>query len=382
MMRVPLIIFTVGLLTSCAQTSFEEFGRKIDMAIRGDDKQGEPTAEPTYSLTINAQPSNCTIKIMNIKPKYHDGIQLKQGSYDILVQKEGYETHRQWVTISNSSIIRDVILKPAQQTVSLATEAMDESVVADMTEKVEVVSETPVSVDEVASKPQVNKVEKSAKIAKPVQQAKPVEKPKEIVISNDILRADYRPPEISQPSELISAEMTEDEQPKFNGAYIKTVDEGFFSDSVQLIEMKESPAYRSVIFRATKKESIGITWLMKQKKKYFALEDSSAVITIPVDEFKGVVIKGKDAEYISLHRAERIVRSYDKEGGKSGAMATFFDSKKNVREGEAVYVPMEHEKVNMAKINDDSYFITFKDSPKKGLYIAWAGDHFWFFNLI
>ena len=383
-MRIPLIILTAGLLSSCAQTSFEEFGKKIDSAIRGDGSQvasNVQNSEVTYSLNINADPSDSRVKIMNIKPRYQAGIRLQPGSYDVLVQKDGYQDNRQWVTISNSSITRNVTLTPAPQIVSSASEspAAESEVVKSETSKLNQQLTEPESQE--AVKPQVKKEEKTAQASKAVDKATLSKKPK-AVASNNKLRADYRPPEIDIPSELKPAELTDDEQPKFNGAYIKTVEEGFFADTVKFVEMTESPAYKSVVFRATKKQSIGITWLVKQKKKYFAFEDADGIITIPRDQFKGVVVKGKSAEYVSLHRAERMVRGYDPEGGNSGGISTFFDSNKNVRKGEAVYIPMDNEKSNSAKLSDDSYFISFKEVPEKGLFIAWVGDHFWFFNLI
>ena len=44
-----------------------------------------------YPLTINTVPSNARVQIMNIKPKYYDGIRLVQGKYKIRVSKKGYE---------------------------------------------------------------------------------------------------------------------------------------------------------------------------------------------------------------------------------------------------------------------------------------------------
>jgi len=45
-----------------------------------------------YSLTIKPTPSNARVQIMNIKPKYYDGIKLKKGKYDIKVSKKSYQT--------------------------------------------------------------------------------------------------------------------------------------------------------------------------------------------------------------------------------------------------------------------------------------------------
>jgi len=53
-----------------------------------------------YLLIVNVVPSNSRIRIMNIKPKYYDGIKLKQGKYHIEVSKRGYETITKWIHLN------------------------------------------------------------------------------------------------------------------------------------------------------------------------------------------------------------------------------------------------------------------------------------------
>jgi len=64
-----------------------------------------------YSFNINATPSDSTIKIINITPKYEPGIKLKAGKYDVSVAKKGYEKWRKWVEIVDSDLSIDVVLK-------------------------------------------------------------------------------------------------------------------------------------------------------------------------------------------------------------------------------------------------------------------------------
>jgi uncharacterized membrane protein YhaH (DUF805 family) len=61
----------------------------------------EPTqlSTRTYSLTINTVPSNATVRILNIKPKYYDGIKLKKGKYHIAVTKDGYQPLKRWISL-------------------------------------------------------------------------------------------------------------------------------------------------------------------------------------------------------------------------------------------------------------------------------------------
>ena len=75
---------------------------------------GEVTGQSNndkFGLTVNATPKNSVIKIMNIRPKYKRGIQLKPGKYDVLVKRQGYKQWRKWVEITDADLKVDVILK-------------------------------------------------------------------------------------------------------------------------------------------------------------------------------------------------------------------------------------------------------------------------------
>jgi len=52
-----------------------------------------------YILTVNATPHDARIRILNIKPKYKDGIRLNKGSYHIEISKKGYKTIKKWVSL-------------------------------------------------------------------------------------------------------------------------------------------------------------------------------------------------------------------------------------------------------------------------------------------
>ena len=52
----------------------------------------------TFTLRVSSL-KGTTIKILNIKPRYYNGIWLKTGKYHIEVSKEGYKPHRQWVVL-------------------------------------------------------------------------------------------------------------------------------------------------------------------------------------------------------------------------------------------------------------------------------------------
>lgn len=51
------------------------------------------------------------IKIMNIKPRFSQGILLNKGSYDIQVSKKGYHTYRKWIKLDKDRTV-NINLKP------------------------------------------------------------------------------------------------------------------------------------------------------------------------------------------------------------------------------------------------------------------------------
>jgi exonuclease VII large subunit len=64
----------------------------------------------TYSLTVKTKPTNSHVKIMNIKPKYKDGIRLKPGKYVIKAQHPNYKNKYQCVIINDKNVGIDMKL--------------------------------------------------------------------------------------------------------------------------------------------------------------------------------------------------------------------------------------------------------------------------------
>lgn len=50
-----------------------------------------------YPFLLDVKPKDATVKIMNIKPKYYEGMILSAGSYDIKVYRSGYHPQRTWI---------------------------------------------------------------------------------------------------------------------------------------------------------------------------------------------------------------------------------------------------------------------------------------------
>ena len=59
----------------------------------------------SYPLFVNATPYDARIQILNIKPKYMMGIELKPGRYDIRISKRGYQSKRFWVTMEHKPVV-------------------------------------------------------------------------------------------------------------------------------------------------------------------------------------------------------------------------------------------------------------------------------------
>jgi len=66
---------------------------------------------PLYSLSIRTTPQHATIKIMNIKLKYHKGIKLQAGDYRVNISAEGYQTKERIIPIRDKNIKIHILLK-------------------------------------------------------------------------------------------------------------------------------------------------------------------------------------------------------------------------------------------------------------------------------
>jgi hypothetical protein len=62
--------------------------------------------EPSkYSLSIDTNPDDAHIYITNIKPKYHKGIRLSAGTYNIKITASGYETYRKTIDLTQNTTL-------------------------------------------------------------------------------------------------------------------------------------------------------------------------------------------------------------------------------------------------------------------------------------
>ncbi|WP_457745406.1 hypothetical protein [Sulfurimonas sp.] len=74
----------------------------------------------TYTLEIRA-PKKATIKILNIKPKYHKNIILKEGKYLIEVSKPSYKKVKKWISLHKNLIYKVTLIKKTDSVQSNST---------------------------------------------------------------------------------------------------------------------------------------------------------------------------------------------------------------------------------------------------------------------
>jgi len=63
-----------------------------------------PSKIPKVTISVEkfSIPSNAKVRILNIKPKYYDGIKLKKGKYHLEISKNGYRTINKWITLKQN----------------------------------------------------------------------------------------------------------------------------------------------------------------------------------------------------------------------------------------------------------------------------------------
>lgn len=71
-----------------------------------------PIAKSRYALSVATEPADALIRILNIREKYRDGIELESGRYHLEVSKPGYATHRQWVSLRGGDLTVEHQLEP------------------------------------------------------------------------------------------------------------------------------------------------------------------------------------------------------------------------------------------------------------------------------
>ena len=86
-------------------------GLFIDPCHISTTEHGTPQSSKQVSLTVKTTPANARVRIMNIVPKYQDGIKLNEGKYHIEVSAEGYETYNEWHVVDSEKTTLSITLE-------------------------------------------------------------------------------------------------------------------------------------------------------------------------------------------------------------------------------------------------------------------------------
>ncbi|MGD9010512.1 MAG: SUMF1/EgtB/PvdO family nonheme iron enzyme [Desulfobacteraceae bacterium] len=79
-----------------------QFGRITDTGDNGGEFIVQMTDHPLSiaRLFVNAQPVPDTIRILNIKPRFRQGIELEPGRYHLEISADGFETAERWINLA------------------------------------------------------------------------------------------------------------------------------------------------------------------------------------------------------------------------------------------------------------------------------------------
>ena len=78
------------------QDRWVELGAGEEKRIKFDLKKISPKVGKVF---VETEPVDALVKILNIKPKFFQGMELEPGNYHVEVASEGYETQRRWIDI-------------------------------------------------------------------------------------------------------------------------------------------------------------------------------------------------------------------------------------------------------------------------------------------
>ena len=76
----------------------------------------ELESKNVFTITINTTPKNANVQVMNIIPKYYDGMKLNIGRYKIRVSKNGYVPKVGYITLNKNLNANIVLSKHIKKT--------------------------------------------------------------------------------------------------------------------------------------------------------------------------------------------------------------------------------------------------------------------------
>ena len=111
--QVYLQQYPDGVFSGIASARIEQLQRSFPQAAPQPETPVPAPAAPTGRLTVNVEPEDARVRIMNIVPRYRPGMELELGNaYDVLVTKSGYESWRRNVKLEEpEQVVVEVVLR-------------------------------------------------------------------------------------------------------------------------------------------------------------------------------------------------------------------------------------------------------------------------------
>ncbi len=109
---VKLLLTVAPIIAySSINTNLQGISTNSDSHLKYTQSKNIENNKGLYSLEVTTIPTNTKVQIMNIKPKYYNGIRLKKGRYNIKVSKPGYITGDYYIDVSQNTVTAPIVLK-------------------------------------------------------------------------------------------------------------------------------------------------------------------------------------------------------------------------------------------------------------------------------
>lgn len=110
MKNFTLILSLLTLLLGCGSTPSYYKGTNSETKETQVKQEKQKPQKSKFSITVKATPNDARVRILNIKPKYIDGILVNSGKYHIEVSKSGFLTYKKWINVRDD-LVHEVSLK-------------------------------------------------------------------------------------------------------------------------------------------------------------------------------------------------------------------------------------------------------------------------------
>jgi hypothetical protein len=108
-----VVIAILAILSGCGGSAYNEYhSTQHKKEHKVSPKQVKKVVYNNFAhLRIKTKPKANRVYILNIKPKYKDGMKLKKGKYHIKVVKNGYQTYTKWIDLYKDTTLNITLKK-------------------------------------------------------------------------------------------------------------------------------------------------------------------------------------------------------------------------------------------------------------------------------